>query len=597
MTDDEKITISRRQLMQASATSLIVATGASIGADVVLAQAAPRPQPMKVENYILARLAESGVKKLFGVPGATCSALFEAAEASKDVSLVITSSDLGAGYAADGYARTRGLGAVSVTYGVGTMSLLSAIAGAYVERSPVVVINGGPSGEDLQLQKDLGALFSHSTGRTQSDLVMFREVTEYAERAERASDVPGVVDRAIVAARTKQRPVYIEIAKHVWGASCPAPMKPLDFTVAPSGNEAQLAKDIIAKLRAAAKPALLLGIEVQRYGLAAEVTALVNKLGIPWSSTLLGKSVIPEQTPGFAGVYGGVNAPPAVIQTVEKADALLALGCIMGRQYRRLVQNSHSKMALAFDGAVKVGATQAKPASLRALIAALNAEAWQINPAHSAGAKLVGLSFDQRRASFPARTAGSEAGLSYDEALRSTSAFLDDSFVVLTDTSLSMYPAADLNISGRNGFICNAVWQAIGYSVGAAVGVGVAGGRRPLVICGDGGFQMTAQSLSTMVREKMNAIVVVLDNGLYGIEQWILASSYFRNSNAKPTPHLGLDRWNYADMAKSMGFGFARTVNTPEEYRQALKDAKANTGPSFIAANVKPHDLPAGLPS
>jgi indolepyruvate decarboxylase len=587
-------TISRRQLMQASATVLVAANSAVVSAGLVAEAAAAT---LTAERYILARLSENNCKKLFGVPGATCSPIFEAARSPSDVSLVVTSSDLGAGYAADGYARQRGLAAVSVTYGVGTMSLVSAIAGAYVERSPVVVINGGPSAEDLRLQKDLGTLFSHSTGHEKSDLVMFKEVTEFAERIEKAQDVPRIVDQAITVAKTKQRPVYIEVAKDVWGKTCPAPMAPLNVAIPATGNETQLARDIVAKLRSAAKPALLLGIEIQRYGLASETIALVNKFAIPWSTTLLAKSVIPEQTAGFVGVYGGENAPPSVIQVVERADALLAIGCVMGRQYRRLVRNSNAKMALAFSGSVKIGSTPAKPASLRALLAALQAQPWTPNPALIANTKLPGLSFDQRRHSVPARPAGPEPGLSYDEVLRATSDALDDTLITITDTSLSMYPAADLNITGQNGFMCDAVWQAIGYSVGAAVGVGVAQGRRPLVICGDGGFQMTAQSLSSMVKERIPAIVIVLDNGIQGIEQWILASSYFGNTNSAPLPYLALGRWNYADLAKALGFGFTRTADTPASFRQALSDAKANSAPSFIAAVIKPHDLPAGLPS
>jgi len=117
------------------------------------------------------------------------------------------------------------------------------------------------------------------------------------------------------------------------------------------------------------------------------------------------------------------------------------------------------------------------------------------------------------------------------------------------------------------------------------------------VICGDGGFQMTAQSLSSMVKERIPAIVIVLDNGLHAIEQWILASGYFGNTNAAPTPYLALGRWNYADLAKALGFGFARTVDTPAAFAQALADAKASAAPIFIAAVIKPHDLPSGLPT
>jgi indolepyruvate decarboxylase len=161
-----------------------------------------------------------------------------------------------------------------------------------------------------------------------------------------------------------------------------------------------------------------------------------------------------------------------------------------------------------------------------------------------------------------------------------------------------MYPAADLNIHGANAFVCNSVWQAIGYSVGAAVGVGLAQTRRPLVICGDGGFQMTAQSVSTMVRERINAVVIVLDDGLHAIEQWLLNRSYFANQSALPERYLALDRWNYANLAKSMGCAFTRSAATPAEFREALNDAKANTsGPSFIVAAIKPHSLPGGLPT
>jgi indolepyruvate decarboxylase len=596
VTDNRPGVISRRLLIQSSATTFAATTGSAI--ELALngtAQAAPAMTT--VEGYILARLSENNVKKLFGVPGATCSPIFEAARPPSDVSLVVTSSDLGAGYAADGYARVRGLGAVSVTYGVGMMSLITVIAGAYVERSPIVVINGGPSAEDLRLQRELGTLFSHSTGHERSDLIMFREVTVFAERIETPGDAPRLIDRAIVMAKTKQRPVYLEIAKDVWGTSCPAPSRPLDFTDPPSGNETQLARDIVAKLHNASKPALLLGIEIQRYGLASEVTALVNKLAVPWSTTLLAKSVIPEQTPGFVGVYGGENAPPSVIQVIEGADALFVIGCVMGRQYRRLIRNSTAKISLAYDGMVKIGANPPKPASLRSLVAAIQSQPWTPKPSLIADTRLPGLSFDQRRGSVPARPVRAEHGLTYDELLRTTSSFLDETLVTITDTSLSMYPAADLNVSGPNGFICNSVWQAIGFSIGAAVGVGVAQGRRPLVICGDGGFQMTAQSLSSLVKENINAIVVLLDNGLQGIEQWVLDRTYFRDPNTRPSQYLVLNRWNYADFAKSLGFSFARSVDTVDTFRDALTDGRTNPGPSFIAAVVKPHDLPAGLPT
>jgi indolepyruvate decarboxylase len=597
--DDDASALSRRRLLQISATSLASARTAAAGAGVLLAETATpadaAPAAMiNVENYILQRLSQSNVKALFGISGATCSPIFEAAQRDPSVvAPVITSTDLAAGQAADGYARMRGLGAVAVTYGVGTMSLLATVAGAYAERSPLVVINGGPSKNDLDGQNRFGILFSHSFGHTQGDFLLFKEVTEYAARAEKASDVPGIVDKALTIARTKQRPVYIEIAKDVWRMKCLAPTAPLNVAIAPSGNETQLANDIMTALRHATKPVLILGIEIQRYGLTAKAVALANKLRIPWTTTLLGKSVIPETTPGFAGVYNGDNAAPAIVATVEGANAVLALGCVWGRQYNRFVRNANAKIWLAFNGAVKIGNTS-KAASLSALLDALQAQAWT-NASPAPG--LPGLTFDQRRAALPPRPANPEPGLTYEEVLRSVSNALDANTIAITDTSLSMYAVGDLNTVGANAFLCNAVWQFIGYSIGATIGVGLAQARRPIAICGDAGFQITAAGLSSIVREKVNAIVILLDNGFQGIEQFLLHSHYFVDPAAKPAEFLTSSRWNYADLAKSMGFAFTRTVDTASAFQQALDDARAGSGPAFICVAIKPHDLPPGLPT
>ena len=598
MINDRWRGLTRRRLIQASATSSAAIKGVAAGTDLLVSPAAAQPTATTtVENYILTRLNQSGVAKFFGIPGATCSSFFEAATKRNDISAVVTSSDLAAGQAADGYARMRGLGAVCVTYGVGTMGLLPAIAGAYVERSPVVVINGGPGANDLRIQNQYGTLFTHSIGHTQADLNVFREATQSADRIEKASDVPKVVDRALITAKTKSRPVYIEIAKDLWGMTCPAPGAPLDFSTAPSGKEGQLAKQITDNLHHASKPALLLGVEIVRYGLTDDIVALVNKLEIPWSTTLLAKSVIPEQTPGFVGVYGGEQAPPSVRQVIEHADALLAVGCVMGRQYRNLVVNSNSSLMLAFNGTVRINGNAAQTADLRALVTALRAQPWTPNPSLIASTKLPGLSFDQRRASLQHHSAGSEPGLTYDEIMRQISAALDDKLLVIADTSLSMYPAADLNVVGHAGFLCNAVWQSIGYSIGATLGAGLGQARRPIVICGDGGFQVTAQGLSALGKAGINAIVVILDNGIYGIEEWLLQQGFFTHPGSQPASYIALNGWQYADLAKSMGFGFTTTVDAPDAFAQALKDAKSATTPSLIAAVVKEHDLPSGLPA
>ena len=597
---DDDLRLSRRALFQVGSATLAVVQGGDLVTGLTTSTPA-MAQPaatVTAAQYILLRLRQHGVGTLFGIPGATCDPIFAAAvEASLPV--VVTASDFEAGYAADGYARVRGLAAVAVTYGVGTMSLIATISGAFAERSPVVVINGGPSEEDLRIQREFGTYFSHSNGREQSDLVMFREVTAYAARVATVAEIPVIVDTAIRMALTKKRPVYIEIPKNLWEAKCPPPQGVLDTAEVPTGAEGRLADAIVMRLRRAMRPAVLLGIELDRYGLTNVAVQLVTRLQLPWATTLLAKSVIPETTPGFVGVYGGEHSPPSVIRAIEQADALLTLGCVFGRQYRRLVARAGNALLVAGNDKVRIGREPPQAAALPALVARLTAQTWSADPAIVARTQLHGLTFEERRQSMPKRTPvpteANEPGLTYDDTLAAISGFLDSNFIVVTDTSLSMYPAADLNITGERGFVCNSIWQSIGYSVGAAIGVGLGQSRRPLVICGDGGFQTCAQSLSTMAAQRIPAIVVVLDNGQYGIEQWLLDSDYFGARGAALRPYLDLKRWDYAGLAKAMGFATATTVGSLGEFNTALNQAKSNTGPTLISVAIKRHNLPSGL--
>lgn len=593
MRDDDDGWLSRRTFLQASAATMLVTQPALARAKAAGGRSTPA-------GYLVQRLSEHGARVLFGVPGATCDPLFAAAAAEgSGMDVVITASDLEAGYAADGYARLAGLGALSVTYGVGTMSLLAVIGGAYAERSPLVVMNGGPNATDLKLMREYDTYFSHSIGKERTDLVVFREVTAYAARAESTADVPRVVDEAVATALREKRPVYIEVPKHLWDAPCDAPKGPLDVSVAPTGNEGRLADELLGRLKKAKRPALLLGVEVQRHGIADEVGALVQKLGIPFATTMLGKSVLPETTPGYAGTYAGMRSVPALRTFLEDADAVLALGCVFGRQYRDLVTKKPDKMLVVGNGAVRIG-KKATPARLGAVVAALNGKPWTKNAAHAKQNPLEGLSFEARRSSLGERavpSGGPGGELTYDKLLAAVSAQLDEGQIVITDTSLSMYPAADLNVAGRNAFVCNGVWQAIGFSVGAAAGVALVDKRRPLAICGDGGFQMTAQGLSTLARRNLDCTVVVLDNGRYGIEQFLLDARYFSGEGRPGIPYLDLNRWDYVAFAKALGLEAARAVGTVPELQQALKEARGHKGPAFIAARIPPRDLPGQLRS
>ncbi|MFB9476661.1 thiamine pyrophosphate-dependent enzyme [Nonomuraea salmonea] len=533
-----------------------------------------------VADYVLKRLTQQRVDTLFGVPAAYGAGLFDAA-GRNGVTSIVTASDLEAGYAADGYARAKGLGVVAVANGVGTLSMVNAIAGAFVERSPVVVVNGGPNATNLANLKDFDVLFSHSTGQPDHDLSTYRLVTASAARAGTAAAVPGVVDAAISTAVKRKRPVYIEINRDIWTASCPAPSGSLPVTEPPAGTEEQLAGTIAGLVRAATKPLVLVGIEVQRYGLADKVADLIAKLGVRWSVQLPAKGVLPEQGAGWVGVYAPPHSQPAV-NAVAQADLLVMLGCVFPSSYATLLRTGTNRIITAYDGKVKIKNGAKQNAQLGALVTALAAEAATEAPRPvPAGVDPV--------------TPTAASPLTYRRVFERIGAALDPSWLVIPDTFLGIHSAAHLPIKGRDGFLCGAVWASIGHSVAAAVGASFGSARRPLVICGDGGFHMTAQALSTMVRYERNPVVVVIDNGIYAFEQFLLDADYFSDPATRPKPYVVLNRWDFVKFANGLGVQSAQSVTTAAALDEALATAKASNAPALIVAKIDSRDLPAEL--
>ena len=168
--------------------------------------------------------------------------------------------------------------------------------------------------------------------------------------------------------------------------------------------------------------------------------------------------------------------------------------------------------------------------------------------------------------------------------------------LVIPDTFLGIYSAANAPVKERNAFLCSGVSASIGHSVAAAVGASFGSARRPLVICGDGGFHMTAQALSTMVQYGSKPVVVILANGIYGCEQFLVDESYFQNPAKQPRPYTVLNQWDFEKFAGALGVRFARTVNTAAAFDAALAATKGFDGPAVIVAQIDPHGLPTELP-
>ena len=177
-----------------------------------------------VSDYLIARLKQAGLGHIFAVPGDYAGPFLEALDATQGIVRIPNMNELGSGYAADGYARYKGIGAACVQYGVGTFSLLNCAAGSFVERVPVVIISASPKTSDRRLERTKGILFHHSTGNLRADQIVFRNVTVASEIIRDAETAPSQIDRAITSMLTHRRPIYIEVLNDVWSLPCAAPI-------------------------------------------------------------------------------------------------------------------------------------------------------------------------------------------------------------------------------------------------------------------------------------------------------------------------------------------------------------------------------------
>lgn len=544
--------------------------------------------PYLIADYLIDRLVQHGVERLFGVPAVFCAAVFDAAGRKADFHTVVTNSDLEAGYAADGYGRARGLSAVAVSYGPGNLSIVNAVAGAYLERSPVVVISGGPSQKNIDDQNATGVLYSHSMGKPNTDLDIFRNITAFCRRETDESKLPKLIDDAIKAALVTKHPVYLEAPKDLFSRPCSPPAAPIDTSV-PAGAADAVATSILHDLTAATNPVVVVGEEVQRYDVAAKVLTVLDRLQIRWTTTVVGKSVLSEQHSRYLGVFNGDKAPAALRNAIAQAGVIVALGTVFGSGHASLMIPRADRTIRVWDGSavIRNGAPQA--VGLPALVDRLESQSVGNNP----------VTYDTPMAVVadpPPVDAAAELSYQHVVDVVAEPAFFDASFTVIADTFLGIYPAARMKMPARDSFMACALWASIGHSVGAAVGAWRPGGKRPLVLIGDGGFQMVGQAVSTMVRYQHDSIVVIIDNSLYGFEQYLLGPGYYTNPTQAPLAYNVLPDWNFDAFAQSLGVVQVATAHSVDELRAALAAAKAHTGgPSVIRAMVAGRSLPAGL--
>ncbi len=507
-----------------------------------------------IGTLLLDRLYKLGLHHIFGIPGDYVLTLYKLIEESPIRHIGTTREDC-AGFAADAYARIHGIGGACVTYCVGGLNMVNAMACAYAERSPLVLISGSPG-----LAERVKNPFLHHMVRdfsTQCDV--FEKITVASVILDDPHTAEREIDRALKALMQFKRPIYLEIPRDLVLAPVQVvSTEPPKVTTCQSDPAAL--KEAVAEVRGllsgSERPVILAGAEIHRFGLQNELTELVEHMNAPIATTLLGKSVIRENHPLYIGVYGGLVGREEILEFVENADCLLTLGTLLTdvedvKAHTILLAAGRTVHATADSIAIKHHTYEGVRFEdfVRALVS---------SPLPSFPSRVL-----PPRDSVRFDPPGLEQAVTLCNVFGYLDGLLNDKTVVVADVGESLFAAADLRVQKSAEFLSPAYYTSMGFSVPAALGVGFADpALRPLVLVGDGAFQMTGTELSTCIRHGQSPIVVVLNNHGYSTERQILEG-----------PFNDIHEWQYEKICDLLGGGMGHRVGTFGELVQALKTA------------------------
>ena len=505
---------------------------------------------LNLTQSLLHALKARGATEIFGIPGDFALPLFREMERAALLPVHTLSHEPGVGFAADAAARVRGgLGVAAVTYGAGAFNLVNAVAGAYAERVPLVVLSGAPAAHEAAS----GYLLHHQVKTLDSQWRLFEELTVDRARLDDAARAPERIARVLDAALTRSRPVYLEIPRDMPGVACAAvPASPA--TVVDAERLAACATELLQRLAAAERPLLMVGVEVRRYGLEARVAELARRLRIPVVTSFMGRGLLAHAQVPVAGTYLGLAGDPQVSEWVERSDALLLLGVIVcDTNFAVSARRMDTRQAIhVFDGDVAMGHHVYHQLPIAALVEAL------LDRVPQSGLPGRAVTATPPQAPTPPQPVAGDAPVTPQDISAAVNALFSQRghMPLASDVGDCLFTAVDIE---QTELVAPGYYATMGYGVPAGLGVQVATGRRPVILVGDGAFQMTGWELGNATRLGCDPIVLVLNNA-----SWEMLRTFEPNARFND-----LSQWDFASMAAGMG-GDGQVVRTRDELTAAL---------------------------
>ncbi len=532
---------------------------------------------MTLGDFVVAYLRKIGVTHVFGIPGDLALKLFFTLGRKHGLKMLTLSHEPGVGFAADGYARATGkIGVVCVTYGAGGHNMVNPVAGSFSERVPVLIFSGGP-GEG---ERKLGTLIHHQAREIESQQRIYREVTCALKVLTDPRTAAEELHEVVQAVWAEQRPGYIEIHRDMVDQEIEVPAEliawdgQLHFRSSDPRQVEEAARETVEMFNAASKPALVAGIEIHRYKLSHELITLAERMGAPVLSTVLGKGAFPMDHPLFMGVQVADISAPSIVERMDAADLVINLGCLktdmnFGNQPPHIVRE---RSIWSVDCHVDVRFHTYTDVSIRDFVHALLR--------HDLKTRDEQVRYADNLNGAP--TAPDGVPLRVRDMLRELNRFLADhqNYGVVAESGDMLFAGLDVRVPHGGLYLAQGFYASMGFAVPAAMGVEVGSGVRPVVLCGDGAFQMTAPEISHSPMLGAHPIVIVVNNSGWQI---------FRPVVDRPEL-LEIPPWPYAKLAEDWG-GAGFVARTLAELHTALEAAHESKTFAIIDARVAVDDL------
>lgn len=530
---------------------------------------------MALGDFLVAYLRRAGVKHIFGLPGDLVLGLFHRFGRARDLEVVTFSHEPTVGFAADGYARsTRRLGVVCVTYGAGGHNVINPIAGAYAERVPLLVVSGGPGAAEADLSS-----IHHQAKDIAAQSRIFSEVTCAARTLEHPELAAQQIHDVVAAIYAEHRPGYLEIHRDLVDVRIPVPKHIIEwsgrFPSAKSDSRKlrEAVADTSARIRAASKPILIGGVELHRDRAEKDFLALAEKLGAPVVTTILAKGVFPMDHPQHMGIHVGPFSARKISERVRGADLVLALGTQLTD--------------------LNLGATKPQVMRARSVWAASQRVNVSFHTYTEVALKdfvegLVSSRLPRFREKISYHDNLTRRGrrkrneLSINDMLVEVNDFLAEhgEYDVFAESGDMLFGGLEVRARAGALYFAQGYYASMGFAVPAALGAQIGRGRRPLILCGDGGFQMTGTEIAHAPRLGLSPVVILVNNSGWGI---------FRPVSPRQDL-LDLPVWPYAELAKAWG-GVGIRASTPAQLRAALGEAHLSESFVIIECIVPKRDI------